>query len=225
MIRPFRPLPFRRDRSTPSSRAKRRTEGPAWARANPASSTGGNALAAATGSDPAGVGVCTGGEAVIGGARMAAAAGMEASPDSGVAAPGLMPAAAAAPRRRRTTASPRDTVDSSVTSTCSTMPADGDGTSIAALSVSSVINGASGSTASPTATSTSTTLTSVKSPMSGTSTVITSPAAAPVAASAGAATSPVPAASPVAAGGAAVAGPPCAPAGGAAATAAASETG
>ena len=54
------------------------------------------------------------------------------------------------------------------TFTSSTVPSEGEGTSMLALSDSSTISGCSGSTASPALTSTSMTGTSAKSPRSGT---------------------------------------------------------
>ena len=72
------------------------------------------------------------------------------------------------------TLSPTDTLRS-----CTT-PANGDGTSIVALSDSSVTSGSSSATVSPAETSTSITGTSSKSPMSGTVTSFTSAKAAPL---------------------------------------------
>ena len=67
---------------------------------------------------------------------------------------------------------PSLTVSPTLTSTSATAPAAGDGTSIVALSDSSVINGSSALTASPGLTCTSMTGTSSKSPMSGTLTSV-----------------------------------------------------
>jgi len=63
---------------------------------------------------------------------------------------------------------PSDTLSPIFTVIARTIPAAGDGTSIVALSDSSVTSGSSGSTLSPDFTSTSITGTSRKSPMSGT---------------------------------------------------------
>ncbi len=67
---------------------------------------------------------------------------------------------------------PSLTVSPTLTSTSATAPAAGDGTSIVALSDSSVISGSSALTASPGLTCTSMTGTSSKSPMSGTLTSV-----------------------------------------------------
>src|SRR5437867_1079139 len=66
---------------------------------------------------------------------------------------------------------PSETLSPTLTFSSAIVPPTGDGTSIVALSDSTVINGSSGFTASPTLTSTSMTGTSLKSPMSGTSTL------------------------------------------------------
>ena len=76
-------------------------------------------------------------------------------------------AGAAAPSSMRI-AEPSDTVSPTATFSSRTTPACGAGTSIVALSDSSVISGSSGATSSPGATSTSMIGTSAKSPMSGT---------------------------------------------------------
>jgi hypothetical protein len=62
---------------------------------------------------------------------------------------------------------PSDAVSPTFSSTSATVPPNGAGTSIVALSVSSVISGSFSATSSPGATWTSTTATSVKPPMSG----------------------------------------------------------
>ena len=72
---------------------------------------------------------------------------------------------------------PSETRSPSATLIAVTLPAAGDGTSIVALSDSSSISGSSAATVSPTATSTVTTGTSLKSPISGT---LTSMARAPL---------------------------------------------
>ena len=68
---------------------------------------------------------------------------------------------------------PCETLSPSLTFSSLTTPASGDGTSIVALSDSSVISESSFLTLSPGLTSTSMTGTSLKSPMSGTFTSIT----------------------------------------------------
>ena len=70
--------------------------------------------------------------------------------------------------------SPSDTRPPFRTARPTTLPACGDGTSMEALSVSSVMSGSSAATSSPSFTSTSMISTSVKSPMSGTRTSILS---------------------------------------------------
>src|SRR5437763_1373605 len=67
---------------------------------------------------------------------------------------------------------PSETLSPTLTLSSATLPATGEGTSIVALSDSSVTSGFSVLTASPAFTSTSMTGTSWKSPMSGTSTLI-----------------------------------------------------
>ena len=69
---------------------------------------------------------------------------------------------------------PAETVSPTETRTALTVPAEGAGMSIVALSDSSVISGSSAATVSPAATCTSMTGTSAKSPMSGTVTSIRS---------------------------------------------------
>jgi hypothetical protein len=69
---------------------------------------------------------------------------------------------------------PSDTVSPTLTLSSLTTPAAGEGTSIVALSDSSVISGSSGCTWSPGEARTSMTGTSEKSPMSGTRTSIVS---------------------------------------------------
>src|SRR5437773_3336712 len=154
-MRALGPLPLTLERSTPSVRAKARTDGDACAPRNAWSSTG-----AAAG--------------LAGGAGSAAAAvfGEGAAEGAGTGASAFAPAAppgAAAPvvsRVRKTL--PSLTLSPTLTFNSLTVPADGAGTSIVALSDSSVTSGSSGFTTSPGLTKTSMTGTSLKSPMSGT---------------------------------------------------------
>src|SRR5438067_2362298 len=80
-------------------------------------------------------------------------------------------AAAATPVDNVRISVPSETLSPTLTAIASTVPPAGDGTSIVALSDSSVTSGVSVLIASPTLTSTSMTGTSLKSPMSGTSTL------------------------------------------------------
>src|SRR5690606_38258241 len=100
-----------------------------------------------------------------------AASAADALPAAGAAAP---PSASST-----TTTLPSDTASPSLTLTSLTTPAADDGTSIVALSDSSVTRPWSTATVSPTATSTSITGTSSKPPMSGTFTSIVFAMAAP----------------------------------------------
>jgi hypothetical protein len=102
-------------------------------------------------------------------AGAAAAAGAFAAAAGAAALTTGLPAAAdGASLLTVTTSDPGDTLAPFVTCTFSTMPFAVDGTSIVALSVSSVASGVSTSIASPTFTSTSTTATESKFPRSGT---------------------------------------------------------
>src|ERR1700722_8408787 len=101
-----------------------------------------------------------------------------AGADTGATAAGASPVASV---RMMT---PCDTLSPTLTLISWTTPPSGAGTSIVALSDSSVISGSSALTVSPGLTSTSITGTSVKSPMSGTRTSAT-PAGALTAAGAG----------------------------------------
>src|SRR5207244_3208378 len=80
-------------------------------------------------------------------------------------------AAAATPVDNVRISAPSATLSPTLTFSSAIVPPTGDGTSIVALSDSSVINGSSGFTVSPLFTCTSMTGTSLKSPMSGTSTL------------------------------------------------------
>ena len=96
-------------------------------------------------------------------------ASASASPLSASIAPDCVKAASGA---MITSGAPSDTVSPTVTRIDSTVPTCGEGTSMAALSLSSVTRGVSMSILSPGETSTSMTGTSLNSPMSGTRTVI-----------------------------------------------------
>ena len=156
-MRPLNPVPVTRVRSTPSSRAKRRTDGLAWA-----PRTSGSVAAVA------GVAAETVIRTVASGLGAAACAAAFAA---GSAAAGLLPRTVAT----RSPALTREPLD-----TCSfaMLPAADEGTSIVAFSVSSVTRGDSSATVSPSFASTSMTSTSLKSPRSGTrtSSVADSPA-------------------------------------------------
>jgi hypothetical protein len=165
--RPFWPEPFTRPRSTPSSRANLRTEGLAWARANVDSSIGGKAAADA-GREASGVRPV--GARRPGGDETGAEAGAEAGAGdgAGVRAGAGVAATAASSASTKAIRSPVDTRPPCATFISTSVPATGDGTSIAALSVSSVISVCSARTRSPALTRTSTISTLLKSPRSGT---------------------------------------------------------
>src|SRR6266540_2171051 len=158
-MRFFGPLPLTRARSTPSSRAKARTDGDACAALNVATSTG-----AAVGWE---------------GAREGSSARGREGVDPSPAASRLpLPLAGEGWGEGAPLASsvaigePWLTLSPTFTRTSLTVPAAGDGTSIVALSDSSVTSGSSAFTMSPGLTNTSITGTSLKSPMSGTFTSI-----------------------------------------------------
>ena len=173
-MRPFRPVPFTKPKSTPNSRASLRADGPAWALANAASFTGVLPNAA------------TGGAAGAG-AETGAAAGAGAAAAFGASAAGAGAAAAEPAVSTSIIGAPSDTLSPTFTSTALTTPAAVQGTSMVALSVSSVISVSSTATVSPTLTSTAMMSTFSWPPMSGTATVSTPPEAAGAAAGAGAA--------------------------------------
>ena len=175
-MRPFRPLPFTSFKGTPSSRANLRTDGDAWGKpsvASPGACAGAcvrTALVemlagASTGSARTGAEVAAGADAGATGAAVGAALAVATLPS------------------RITTKSPILTLSPSLTLISLTKPAEADGISIDALSLSTVIRLCSTFTVSPTFTSSSMTATSLKSPMSGMRTSI-----GPTATGAGAAT-------------------------------------
>ena len=99
----------------------------------------------------------------------------EAAEGAATGAPGALArvgagAAAATPVDNVRISVPSETLSPTFTFSSAIVPPTGDGTSIVALSDSSVINGSSGFTVSPLFTCTSITGTSLKSPMSGTRT-------------------------------------------------------
>src|SRR5215831_14880732 len=169
-MRSLGPLPLTLERSTPSSRANARTDGEACAFLKLSLSMGA----------AAGVSRFAGGASGLVGAR-----GASAGAEAGLAGTAAAVAGAAAPAASSVRITlPSLNLSPSLTLTSFTVPAAGEGTSIVALSDSSVINGSSAFTASPALTKTSITGTSLKSPISGTLTGIT-PAAAGADAAAG----------------------------------------
>src|SRR5665213_2663813 len=165
-MRDLGPVPVTSERSTPISRASFLTDGPACALAKPSSLKIGAGRGLA-GTDTA---TGTGAAAAVGGASGTAAGGSAGA--AGAAATAAFGSGARASERTVTSRSPGDTLLDFATCTLSITPAAVEGTSIAAFSVSSVTNGASVSMTSPGLTSTSMTVTSLKSPMSGTRTSI-----------------------------------------------------
>src|SRR5437588_2243172 len=182
-MRPLKPWPMTRARSTPSSRANLRTEGPACARENPGSSIGAKSLrsvvaTAAARAAPASGALARSGAAAgetprgVGGGAAALREGGAVA--GGAVAGGTVPsgAAAGAEPLARTVAmrSPVLTLPPLLVWSFSTTPTAVEGTSMVALSDSSVTSGESMTTVSPGFTSTSMTATSLKLPMSGTRT-------------------------------------------------------
>ena len=165
-MRPLAPLPLTCVRSTPSSRANRRTAGLACGMSWPSPSGRIRGPWAADASPAA--------SAFGAGAASFAAAGA----GSGAAACVAGAASALPATRSSQMASPSLSLSSTFTATLATVPAIGAGTSIVDFSDSSTISGWSASTVSPSLTNTSMTGTSVKSPMSGTRTVSTRASAA-----------------------------------------------
>ena len=138
VIRPLSPEPATEDRSTPTSRAKRRTPGPAGTslpgdRAIGAAGAafGATGVGAAAGAEGGGVGAAAGGvgSGLGAGGGGAAAAGV----GSGAGAAGALEPAAASISMSDW---PTLTVSPSPTKTLVTLPAASDGTVAAALSVS-----------------------------------------------------------------------------------------
>src|SRR5271165_6556774 len=160
VMRPFSPAPLIELRSMSSSRASRRTAGPA--------KTPEKSGFAGPGAD-AGVGAGGGDGADDGAAGGTAGPGASAFATAG----GLGAGAASAPAASiRAISTPIETLSPTLVTTSATVPAIGEGTSIVALSDSSVTSDWSTLTLSPGFTSTSMTGTSLKSPMSGTFTSI-----------------------------------------------------
>jgi hypothetical protein len=156
VMRPLRPVPCTVERSTPSSRARRRTDGDAYA--GPSSGRWGSGA------------VGSGGGASDGRADISAAIAVRTA-DGAAASVGAPDSALTA---TVATSVPSEAVSPTLSSTSCTIPATGDGMSIVALSDSSATSGSSSATESPACTKTSITGTSVKSPMSGTRTFSTS---------------------------------------------------
>ncbi len=174
-MRALGPVPVTFARSTPNSRANLRTEGDACAPLKASSSTG---AAGEDAGDGAGEGVAAG---AAGGAAAAAVGAAGAAEAAGVAAgaavagvgagpAGLASAVAAASSVRISV--PSLTLSPNLSFNSLTTPGAGEGTSIVALSDSSVTSESSAFTASPGFTKTSMTGMSLKSPMSGTLTSI-----------------------------------------------------
>src|SRR6266699_1456346 len=167
-MRPLKPWPMTRARSTPSSRANLRTEGPACARENPGSSIGARSLRSVVATAAAGAAPASGALA-----RSGAAAGeTPRGVGGGAAALREGGAVAGAEPLARTVAmrSPVLTLPPLLVWSFSTTPTAVEGTSMVALSDSSVTRGESMTTVSPGFTRTSMTATSLKFPMSGTRT-------------------------------------------------------
>src|SRR5215468_516099 len=147
-MRSFGPVPLTFERSTPSSRANARTEGDACASLNASLSMG-----AADGTAVAFAGGCGAGAgcgAAVGAAGGSAFAGSLGATDAA-------PTASSVSIRL-----PSLTLSPTLTFTALTVPAAGAGTSIVALSDSSVISASSAFTASPALTKTSMIGTSLK---------------------------------------------------------------
>jgi len=182
-MRPFGPLPPTFATSTPSSRAKRRTEGLAWEAVPDRRSAAvgidtrcGAAINSASpgresNAAPPPAATAAAGAAATGAAAEAAAVGAAAAGAAGLAA-------ASAPTLTRASTTPSATLSPTLTFNSVTTPDTGEGMSMVALSDSSVINESSAFTVSPTLTSSSMIGTSLKSPMSGTLTSTTAAGAA-----------------------------------------------
>ena len=156
VMRPFSPVPLSVLRSRSSSRASRRTAGPAKTPEKSALA-GPEAGARAGGRSLGATGEVSGASAAS--SSSFASASSSCAEEIGAAGP---PASSFAIR------APIDTLSPTLAMSWVILPAAGDGTSIVALSDSSVTSGCSASTVSPAFTRTSMTGTSLKSPMSGT---------------------------------------------------------
>jgi len=168
-MRPARALPLTWARSTPSSRANRRTAGLACGtfsgiRASASKATGG--LLRVGASLVAGVGAGRAGSAAFAGSTGFAGAG--GAGGAGLAASGAGVGSAAAAGSIMATTEPSDSSSPTLTLSSRTMPSNGAGTSMVALSDSSVTRPWSFLTTSPGCTSSSITGTSLSSPISGT---------------------------------------------------------
>ncbi len=168
VIRALKPVPATRARSTPSSRAKRRTEGLAWAVEKPLS------LTLASFAPLAGAGTAAGAAAGAGVAFGAAGGGGAADAGTG-AETAAWTGAAPAPSSTRTvaTTSPGETVHPWWQVPCRRCPRPSKARPWSPSQSPASPSGPSTSMASPGLTSTSMTATSLKLPMSGTRTSMT----------------------------------------------------
>src|SRR3954468_3533674 len=167
VIRPLSPLPFSLVRSTPSSRATRRTPGLAWTwpkSAAPAVAPAPRSAEAAAWAG-AGLGTATGWACGVGSCWLTSEGGWVMAPS---------------PPLNIRIGVPSLTLSPALTRIFSTVPDDGAGTSMVALSDSSVRSGSSALIASPSLTRISMIGTSLKSPMSGTVTSVVPAALASV---------------------------------------------
>src|SRR6478736_6417419 len=149
VMRPLGPVGVTAARSTPNSRAVRRTEGPACI---PAGVSTPPAAGAAAGAEGAGAGAAAGVEAGAGSCCSTSDGGVLTAPSPGVSSRMGLPSLTTSPTLTRTSA---------------TEPAAGAGMSMVALSDSRVTSGSSALTWSPALTCTSMIGTAPKSPMSG----------------------------------------------------------
>ena len=182
-ILPLRPVPLTRCRSAPSSRANLRTDGLACGLCSKsaAPSLGNSRGIIAV---PAAPPFTAGSRGVVtGAARCSAFSGCDSPSCAGTAVDGAAgsrgaaaiakpspPSAAAcgfASTSSTTIGEPSETLSPSSTLSSLTIPSDGDGTSVVALSDSMVMSDCSARTSSPGLTIISMTSTSLKSPMSG----------------------------------------------------------
>ena len=163
VTRPLGPLPLTLVRSTPSSRANFRMLGLACGLKVADSNTGSNGTGAG-GAISAGVGTVAG--AIATGAGAAAALDALGALGTATAKAGSPPPVSSSKSNRL----PSHTLSPTFIFNSLTTPAAGEGISMVALSDSTEISDCSGFTTSPTLTRTSTTSTSLKSPMSGTCT-------------------------------------------------------
>ena len=168
-MRSLSPLPLTCARSTPSSRASLRTDGLACALEKPASSMDGSRAGTCAAGFAAGALAAAGAAgAACSGPCFCAAAGSSAWSAGTSESAGVITTVSLTSSVIWPMTSPLETLSPTPTVILSMTPFSGDGTSIDALSVSSVTSPSSRSTVSPLPTSTSITSTSAKSPRSGT---------------------------------------------------------